>query len=473
MSKPEERMEKSEIPVPRRQDEVAEWMEEAEVLPTPPPNLPRNARPPKVDLQALILLPVICGALGALVMGLVAYVTPRTYESRALVQVNPPIPGLDLFGAEDGAESASVAMTDRFVATEVEVMTADETLRGVAERLDLGLRWQQPEDRAVLILHGCIRTSQIPGTDLVEIRVRRYSPEDAKDIAQAIVRAYRDRSIDMEMTRAQKTLEALDVELRYQEDRVEKNRKVLDTIVQVVGIPYVEGRGPGEIAKAPEARFAAAGRDVADLKKEKGRLEAEVKVLQKMSSEEMAKQALTSEGIPRELLELRREYLTERRVVEGMEKAGLEDGGLEMIRRRARVEVLKDELSAAAGLVRDSLATRLEVLNERLETARSELSEQRDRAVKRSLESRDYMLATRDYENTRAVLEAMKREHSLRRIATQFPKNPVTVHESPREGIFPVSPNVSLYLSNGMWAGAAIGLLLAFLLGVLPRYRRT
>ncbi len=138
-----------------------------------------------------------------------------------------------------------------------------------------------------------------------------------------------------------------------------------------------------------------------------------------------------------------------------------------MIRQRARVEVLEKELGAAAAAARTSMQMRMDVLKARLEAAASKVAEQRDRAVDSALESHDYIEAKREYENAQAMSQAMKKQHSSKRIALRIPKFPVTVHEKPRIGQAPVSPDVDAYLTTGKLGGAAIGAVLALLIGVV------
>ena len=112
------------------------------------------------------------------------------------------------------------------------MITSRATLERVVERLDLAARWNLPPDHVVDLLTGLVTGERIPDTDLLTIRVRHTNAQDARDLAEAVAEAYAARRTERETDRAEQALQALDEELRKQEDVVEEKRKVLDIIVQ-------------------------------------------------------------------------------------------------------------------------------------------------------------------------------------------------------------------------------------------------
>lgn len=398
----------------------------------------------------------------------ITYVLPRKYESRAVVQVNPTTPDLDPFGGQMGQPVTGAYMTRQFFMTEFEVIVAEKTLLMVVERLDLELRWNLHRDRVLEILKDIVETDQVRGTDLIEIRVRHNSPEDARDIAEKVADSYRDRRTTMEMDRANKALESLDGELRNQEDKVEEKRKVLDTIVQIVGIPYVEGvRGSGEMGRSQENIYELAELNHYELEKEKQQLDIQIKMLLKLQSKELMEYAaglqLPQNGVT---------ALYEQHQLAVRELASLKAGGLgakhpDVAMRSLNVENLRLDLERSVTALREILQTQLNLVESRLEQMGNVVSERKDEAVDKALESHDYIEAKRDYENAQAMLQSMKLQHSTKRISLQIPKNPITIHEEAREGKNPVSPRVTLYLSLGAVVGLIFGVAIAFFLEYL------
>lgn len=140
-------------------------------------------------------IPFVTGPLGAVLglttAGVFAYVTPKKYESLAVVQVEAARAG-------DGP----------VMGTEMQVIQAAKTLELAAERLDLGQRWAVDPQQAVEILRSSIAVNQIRGTDLLVIRARHTNPVDARDIAAGVVQAYGERRTAAERQPAEERSEA-------------------------------------------------------------------------------------------------------------------------------------------------------------------------------------------------------------------------------------------------------------------------
>lgn len=392
----------------------------------------------------------------------ITYVLPKKYESIAVVQVNPSIQEVNPFGESTGQVQGAY-MTRQFFATEFEVIVAEQTLKRVADRLSLTQRWTMAGEMVVDTLKGIVRTNQVRGTDLIEIRVRHSSAQDARDIAEKVADSYKDRRTAMEMERAERALNALDGELRDQEDLVEEKRKVLDTIVQAVGIPYFE-EGSGQVGRSEEDIFNVATRNLYELEREKEQLEIQINRLLKLASDELIRYAaglqLVENGVPK----LYEEYQAAQRDLDTMQASGLGAKHPDVVMRRLTAENFKKDLNNAVVDLREILQKRIELISSRVEKMNEVVNQRRDVAVDKALESHDYIEAKREYEQAQQMLQAMKLQHSTKRIELQIPRNPITIHEAPKISNVPVSPKVTLYLSLGAIVGLIFGVAIAFFL---------
>ena len=109
-----------------------------------------------------------------------AYIAPKRYEAQTTVEVRP-------------AEITGSRMTPAFFGSQFEAIKSRESLAGVAEQLDLSKSWMLSQDSVVRILLGIITTQNIRGTDLISIRVRHTSKQDAAAIANAVTLNYQGR----------------------------------------------------------------------------------------------------------------------------------------------------------------------------------------------------------------------------------------------------------------------------------------
>ncbi|NNC90844.1 MAG: polysaccharide biosynthesis tyrosine autokinase [Akkermansiaceae bacterium] len=398
----------------------------------------------------------------------ITYVLPKKYQSIAVVQVNPSVQEVDPFGGSMGQAVTGAYMTRQFFATEFKVIVAEQTLKRVVDRLDLTSRWNQNPDSIVGTLKGIVSTEQVRGTDLIEIRVRHPSAQDARDIAEKVAEAYKERRTSMEMDRAHRALNALDTELRDQEDLVEEKRKVLDTIVQAVGIPYFEGvRGSGEIGRSQEDIYKTAERQLYELEREKQQLDIQIKTLLKLESDDLMKYAaglnLPNNGVTT----LYEAFQSTVRELDALRASGLGARHPNVAMLARKVDSIKGDLERTVVALREILQTQLELVESRLEKMGEVVSHRRDAAVDKALESHDYIEAKREYEQAQQMLQSMKLQHSSKRIALQIPKNPITIHEAPKISKNPVSPKVTLYLTLGALVGLVFGIAIAFFLEYL------
>jgi capsular polysaccharide biosynthesis protein len=177
----------------------------------------------------LVVLAVLLVAGGLLVAVLMGWVMPKKYESTVVIQV---LGGM----RESSEEKPSTEMMDAEARRVVGVPTFDR----VRERLQLEKRWDADAEEVTEILRGTVQAEVREGTDLIEITARHTSPGDARDVAIGLAEEYSDLRKEEEIRKAQMALDALDAELKVQEDKVEEKRKMLDQLLEGSGMSIDE-----------------------------------------------------------------------------------------------------------------------------------------------------------------------------------------------------------------------------------------
>ena len=226
----------------------------------------------------LAMLPV--GAVvGLFVSAVITYVMPKKYESEIVVELREPSDA----SATDAAPTGSQSFKFKFE-TELEKMRSGNTLGSVVDALELIQRWSVDKQEAIQILKGSLSTQQIDGTDLVSIRMRHTHKEDARDIAAAVVQAYKAVRLEIDKRDQESAFHELTKQVRDQEDRVEERRKLVATIMKVKGIA-VDDKPPVVPPSAGETREEAIKRsldlqDYADAKKD---LETQQEILKALT----------------------------------------------------------------------------------------------------------------------------------------------------------------------------------------------
>jgi capsular polysaccharide biosynthesis protein len=81
-------------------------------------------------------------------------------------------------------------MSPGFFARQFEAIASRESLAAVAQQLELPNRWNLSQKSVVQMLKGIVSVQNIRGTDLLSIRVRHTSKQDAAAIAAAVAKNY-------------------------------------------------------------------------------------------------------------------------------------------------------------------------------------------------------------------------------------------------------------------------------------------
>ena len=172
----------------------------------------------------LVMVP-IGPVLGLLTAAVVTYVTPKMYESRAVIEVKPQMVYWDGV-ATDSRDFSS------FYISEADKIKSRNALNKVIDNLDLTNQWGVDRETALEMLLGMVCTKEIKGRDVISIRVMCADKAAARDIATEVVRCYKDYRDEVDAREVAMALEELKKAVVAQEKIVEERRKVLADLVR-------------------------------------------------------------------------------------------------------------------------------------------------------------------------------------------------------------------------------------------------
>jgi secreted protein with Ig-like and vWFA domain/capsular polysaccharide biosynthesis protein len=204
---------------------------------------------------------------------------PRGYESEAIIEIKPSLVANSPLAGSAAGNSGK--LTPQFFGTEVEKIKSRHMLSNVVDNLELESRWGVNKETAVQTLKDSIKTKNIPGTDLISIRVRNANEEDAKNITKEVARAYKDYRTEIESRYADLQLAELAKAIREQEDKVEERRKVLSTITRTRTIIY-KGQDSFDDSSENREESIRRGLDAQDYADAKRDFESDQQLLQAM-----------------------------------------------------------------------------------------------------------------------------------------------------------------------------------------------
>jgi capsular exopolysaccharide synthesis family protein len=404
----------------------------------------------------------------------ITYVMPKKYESQAVIEVKPRIAGMSPLGAQMTESYGAGRMTPQFFGTEFEKIKSRNSLTKVVDNLQLVNRWDVDKETALSILKGIVNTQNIRGTDLIAIRVRHTSKEDARDIADEDSKAYRAYRSEIETRDADRQLQELNKAVQDQEDKVEERRKVLGVIARTKGIIYKGADSYYNQGGVDDDQGARSALQIFhDIEQEKLQLESQISSLLKYDSDQLMVYA-SGLNLPDNIIRtLYPQYLEIKRQLDGLKINGLGDQHPTVLMAIDQIEGMKKQLDEGVVNLRATLQAQLDLATSRLKKVEVRKDETREEAIKRGLDAQDYVDAKREFEADLDLLQTMKLKQTGETISRKIPGESVEVHDEPVISNSPVSPNVTLNLVLGAVVGLIFGVGIAFFLEYLDTSVKT
>ena len=391
-------------------------------------------------------------------------VIPEKYESTSVVHVHPSTIAITPFRGQSSVNPGS-QMTAQYLQNEFETIIAPETLKQAAEMAQLPAQWEMEMDVVVNILKGIVETTPRRGTDFIEINVRHASASDAKDIAESVAEAYILRRKKTEEDRAKKALKALDNEKRELSDLVQDYRKDLTVLIQQYGIPYFDGGSAGNrLGLSEQAMFQSARAKLANFETQADQIKIQIDKLVQLTSEELISYAAG--------LDLPQNQVTSyanqnRQAVDRMldlSAQGLGRRHPDMVTMNQRAKGALEKAHEEVVSLKEVLKTKLDLVEKQVLKMREMVDDRKEDAITLSLKQTNYTQAKEQYEQARGMLREMKFKHSEATILLKMPRDPITLHETPKKASKPVFPNFTMNLLLGAGVGLIFGIAIALLL---------
>jgi capsular exopolysaccharide synthesis family protein len=394
----------------------------------------------------------------------ITYVMPKKYESYAKIEIRPRTTPITPFQGMRDASGFNL-MTQNFFNTEFEKIKSRKSLVKVVEKLDLMNRWGQDLETVVSMLDRIVDTDNIRGTDLIIIRVRYKTPEEARDIAAEVADAYRTYRTESESREMQKGLDELRRQVRVQEDTVEDARKTLATIVRTKGIIYYGTDSPLRGVAMDEEKMANSAVDnFTALETEKTQLESMINTLLKYGSEQLITYAAGLDLPDNVIRNLYPKYLDMKSQFEGFKNQGLGERHPVMLSKQQELDSMREQLDEGVVSLKDTLRAKLDLANVRLNRAEEQKNTTKGKAVTSAIDRQDYEDAKTHFEHQQAMLQDMKIKLIGEEITSKMMGDSIIIHDEPIASQAPVSPNVTLNLILGAVVGLIFGVGIAFFL---------
>jgi polysaccharide biosynthesis transport protein len=402
-------------------------------------------------------------ALVFMTAAVITYVMPEKYESTAVIQVKPRGKA---FESLDGVSSSRMAMmTPQFFGTEFEIIKSQNSLRRVIDKLELPNKWETSPEETLEILKAIVKTENKRGTDLIEIIVRHTDQDDARDIAAEVAEAYREYRSELENESLNKGINELKKAVQLQEDETQEAYKELTTLSRINDLIYYADRSTsnqGALNQDEAAVFAL--KEFTELESELAKTEAQIKNLEQFDSEELLLFASGLDHSGNLITTLYPEYLKLKREIDGLKANGYGNKHPTILQGQQVLDTMKVQLNEEVVNLRQRLQGALDLSKERLAKAKLKKDETKKEALERSIDTREFQEAKRNFEQKQDVLDAMKLKLTSAEIDQNMTEPTIIVHDYPVLAKLPVSPKVQLNLILGLVVGLVFGVGIAFFL---------
>jgi uncharacterized protein involved in exopolysaccharide biosynthesis len=146
--------------------------------------------------------------LGVLVAALITYVSPKIYESEAVIEIRQP----------SGGPMVQSSVLER--------IKSRKTLEWVVDQLGLTNKWNLEKDGAVVVLKKIVSYEGVHGTDLVAVKVRHTDRMEVVSIAGAVVQHLKVHLEYIEREKTGKAHDALSARILDQRVDLQKQREI-------------------------------------------------------------------------------------------------------------------------------------------------------------------------------------------------------------------------------------------------------
>lgn len=393
----------------------------------------------------------------------ITYVMPKKYESVAQVEVRPAQQTVSILG-RDKSEVSNRAFTANFMRTQFEVIKAQKTLERVADNLDLTTRWEMDRQTTIQTLKSIVSVDNTRGTDIIEIKVRHLNAFDAQEVAAEVATAYQARRNDEERSFADRSLQAIDDELRKQSDDVVEKKQQMDAIAVSRGIIY-ERQGSGAAVQTKIAERSEF--NLHDLSRDADELEAQINSLLELKNTQLMEYAAGLD-LPENIVKrLYPEYLESKRRLVQLSAVGLGPQHPRVLGHQETLSEMWKDLNQGVEGLRATLGIRLEQVKQRQQNAEILTQKTRDNAVEDSLGQHEFDDARNEYNMAVDTLQQMRLKYMAEKAGLSIPRDAITIHATPQVAKSYVSPNVTLNLLLGGIVGLIFGVGIAFFLELL------
>ncbi|MEM9236067.1 MAG: hypothetical protein AAGB14_04760 [Verrucomicrobiota bacterium] len=404
--------------------------------------------------RKIFLISILAYPLLGLIAGVIlTTLQPKVYEAKTVLQIQPRSIAIDGPGGNLIRRESEIFL--HFIPTEFEVIKASRTLDAVIADLDLNSRWMLDQNAARARLAKSILVQNIKGTDLIEIRVRADSSDEARSIAVSLSETYINRRTKLETQRSEQTLEELRNAVQHQEDLVEDKRKTLTTILRTHELQLHQT----QLQNTNDAYFKLQDQIIM--------LNGQIETLRKYDGDQLLTYA-SGLDLPENIIRsLHPQYLEATRKLDALKLAGLGDRHPSIKQQGEIVEGMRRDLNEGVIALRETLRAQLELVKDQVVWHTSEASWNGIMFLGPNLKEpttpENFAEIKAELESAQRILELLKIKLIGEEMQHRISESPIIIHGEAITPESPIYPDLHRNLGIGLLSGLAAGFIITLL----------
>jgi len=420
----------------------------------------------KTVILAVFLLVVITATL-------VTFILPESYQSTARIKVERDQSDVSLLDQR----YAGNGYDPYFIQTEFETIKSERVLLKVVNEMNLTTLWAQGgrpliPNEAVEILRHKVQLAPVRNTTLLEISVLSEKPDEAKDLANAVARAYKEYRLEQRKELSNGGIAALEARFKEQEAKIHDAQTNVDGLREKLKIADTMAN-----ADAPTMLMTAE-----TLRKLDGtRIESETMLIReetlvddltKLPKEQLIQTLPTAAPDPTLTSLLDQLNMAEQRLVLGTKEYGPEHP--EVIKAKSQIEDLKTKIDARVDGILIGLKARISASKQGVAKLKAEVEKAQQEDIEKAAISRPYYDAKHKLEELQKFSQILTLKIMSEKIEVAQPKTGmVEIMDVAQAGLRPVRPNKPLNIALGIIIGLVVGVGLAFFIEYLDTSVKT
>jgi succinoglycan biosynthesis transport protein ExoP len=312
-----------------------------------------------------------------------------------------------------------------------------------------------------------ISVDPVRDTKLADVSYTHKKPEMAQLVADALVQAYIDETLDIKTSTARNALQWMTAKAAEEQKKLESSEKNLQEYMRKNDIVTVENR----LTVLPE-RLSGFSKELADAQTQEKEQEAIYRQIERAGKNYDALESIPIFTASDVLRQIRSQLVaSEQKVQELSAKYGKKHPAMQQaleerrILQRARRDEI-DRISTAAKNAYELARSKVKDIKAMMEETKSELQDTNERFVQ-------YSILNRNKDMNRTVFEALSSSIKTTDVTAQSMDIKIWAVKKADLPKYPSKPNKKLYLLVGLSLGLGAGLGLIFLLDALDNSARS